>query len=94
MNFINKKRFNKLINGKQVGLFTLQNNKGTFCEITNYGGILTALHVPDKNGKVEDVTLGFDSLAKYQEKHGQELTMYSVSIEAGTETMDFMNENK
>lgn len=61
---IESKVFGK-VNGKEVQLFTLENNKGMKVTITNYGGIITSIYTPDKNGKSEDVVLGFDSLQSY-----------------------------
>jgi aldose 1-epimerase len=51
---------------KPVMLFTLKNDNGMIAKITNYGGILTELHVPDTDGKTADVVHGFDKLADYQ----------------------------
>jgi aldose 1-epimerase len=51
--------------GAAVQLYTLQNSQGAQATITNYGGILTSMRVPDKNGKLGEVVLGFDSLTGY-----------------------------
>lgn len=51
--------------GKDVKLFTLTNSNGLKAEITNYGGIIVRLFTPDKNGKLDDIVLGFDSLEDY-----------------------------
>jgi aldose 1-epimerase len=53
------------IDGKDVYLFTLENSKGMQVQITNYGGIVTSIKVPDKNGKFDDIVLGYDSLKGY-----------------------------
>ncbi|MET0409834.1 MAG: aldose epimerase family protein [Polyangiaceae bacterium] len=52
--------------GQQVDLFTLTNQSGLVLKVTNYGATVTELHVPDRNGKLADVVLGFDELAGYQ----------------------------
>jgi aldose 1-epimerase len=52
-----------------IRLITLTNKNGMQIKITNYGGILTYVAVPDKAGAVENVVLGFDSLRFYREKH-------------------------
>ena len=52
----------KIINGKKVTLFTLKNKNGMQADITNYGAKVVRLFVPDKNGKLADVVLGFDTL--------------------------------
>ena len=52
--------------GKKVELFTLKNSSGIVAQITNYGGRVVSLWVPDRNGKFEDVVLGFPTLEGYQ----------------------------
>ncbi len=56
------------LNGKTISLFTLYNKKGMSCDITNYGAKIIRLMVPDKNGKFDDVVLGFDTLEEVIEK--------------------------
>jgi aldose 1-epimerase len=51
--------------GKQVSLYTLKNASGMEVKITNYGGTIASVVVPDKNKKFGDVVLGFNSLAGY-----------------------------
>ncbi|MGH6609689.1 MAG: aldose epimerase family protein, partial [Burkholderiaceae bacterium] len=48
-----------------VELFTLTNDSGAEIRVTNYGGIITSIKVPDRDGKLGDVTLGYDSLDGY-----------------------------
>jgi aldose 1-epimerase len=55
--------------GKEVLLFTLQNNKNMTVKITNYGGIITSIVTPDKSGKLADVVLGFNTLKEYEAEH-------------------------
>jgi len=55
--------------GKEVYLFTLTNKRGVVLKVTNYGAIVTELHVPDRNGDLADVVLGFDNLKQYQDGH-------------------------
>jgi len=62
---IKKELFGKTPDGKQVFLYTLTNIKGMAVKITNFGGIVTSIIVPDKKGNMGDVVLGFDSLAPY-----------------------------
>ena len=52
-----------------IRLITLTNNNKMQIKITNYGGILTYVAVPDKAGVIENVVLGFDSLAPYKLEH-------------------------
>ena len=51
---------------KAVKLYTLTNHNGMEVCITNFGGRIVSLMVPDKNGTMTDVVLGFDSIADYQ----------------------------
>lgn len=55
--------------GEEVRLFTLKNAKGMEARITNWGGIIVSLKVPDKAGAFADVVLGFDTLEPYLGKH-------------------------
>ena len=60
-----KEKFGITEDGKEVYSFTLTNVNGMQAKIINYGAILVSLLVADKNGNVEDVVLGYDSLEKY-----------------------------
>lgn len=53
------------VNNKPVYLYTLTNKNGTEAKLTNFGAILTALSVPDRNNNFTDVVLGFDNLEQY-----------------------------
>jgi len=61
--------FGTMDDGRSVQLFTLTNENGMEVSITNYGGIVTSIKVPDKDGNIEDVVLGFDDLEKYKSGH-------------------------
>jgi aldose 1-epimerase len=50
---------------KPITLYTLTNKNGLVAKITNYGAIVTELHVPDRDGNLEDIVLGFDTLQEY-----------------------------
>lgn len=54
-----------LINDQPVELYTLTNHNGMVVKIITYGGIITELHVPDRDGQMGDVVLGFDNLHGY-----------------------------
>ena len=58
-------QFDTLINEKPVKLYTLKNQNGMEVCITNYGGRVVSLVVPDKDGKPTDVVLGFDNIRQY-----------------------------
>ncbi|MDD6505990.1 MAG: galactose mutarotase [Prevotellaceae bacterium] len=58
-------KFDTLINEKPVKLYTLNNDNGMEVCITNFGGRIVSLCVPDKNGNSIDVVLGFDNIHQY-----------------------------
>lgn len=62
---IEKSEFGKMPDNTPVELFTLTNSKGMKAKIITYGGIITELTAPDRDGKFEDVVLGFDNLKDY-----------------------------
>ena len=62
---VKKKSFGKTPEGQPVDIYTLTNSRGAEAKITNYGGILTSLRIPDRNGKFDDVVLGFDNVDAY-----------------------------
>jgi len=57
--------FGTLPDGRTASLFTLTNAGGMSAEVTNYGGIITRLLAPDRDGRMADVVLGFDTLESY-----------------------------
>lgn len=57
------------IGQKDVFIYSLTNNSGITVKITNYGGIITSIIVPDKNGRSGDIVLGYDSLEQYIAKN-------------------------
>ncbi len=60
-----RKAFQQTIDGKQTDLFILKNKNGMTAAITNYGGRITSLLVPDKNGNMTDVVVGFGSVGDF-----------------------------
>ena len=64
------KSFGKLPDGREATLFTLENSSGIRAEISDYGGILVRLLVPNRAGRLADVTLGCDSVARYVPNNG------------------------
>jgi aldose 1-epimerase len=62
---ITRAPFGNLPDGTPVGVFTLTNAKGVEVRAITYGGIIVSLRVPDRNGRLEDVVLGYDSLEGY-----------------------------
>ncbi len=67
---LNPTAFDTTINDKVVKLYTLKNNNGMEVCITNYGGRVVSLVVPDKNGKGTDVVLGYDNIKQYADTVG------------------------
>lgn len=65
---ITKGPFGKTADGKAVAIYTLTNSAGSETKIITYGGTVVSLKVPDKNGKMGDVVLGFDSVADYEKQ--------------------------
>lgn len=79
------------VDGEQVMLFTLTNANGMEVKITNYGGIITSVVVPDRDGNLDNVTLGFDNLDAYVAGHpyfGNITGRYANRIARGTFTID------
>ena len=64
-----KEFFGQTPDGKQVELYTLTNTNGLKAKITNYGAILVSLEVPDRDGHLDDIALGFDNLDDYIERN-------------------------
>jgi len=63
-----KNHFGRLTNGEEVIAYTLLNSKGMQLEILSYGGIITKLLVPDREGVLENIALGFTNLEEYLTK--------------------------
>ncbi|HZT38334.1 MAG TPA: aldose epimerase family protein [Bryobacteraceae bacterium] len=77
--------------GADVDLYTLTNRNGMSVEITNYGGRVVTLKVPDRNGAFDDVVLGFDSLEGYLGNNpyfGAIVGRYGNRIAKGRFTLD------
>ncbi len=58
-------RFDTLVDGKPIALYTLTNSRGTELCITNYGARIVSLMVEDREGEMRDVVLGFDNIEDY-----------------------------
>ena len=64
---IEQRPFGRTTDGQGINLFTFTNSNGMKIEITNYGGIIVSLYVPDRNGNLDDVVLGYEKLDGYFE---------------------------
>jgi aldose 1-epimerase len=62
--------FESTVDGKRTTLFVLKNKNGAEACITNYGGRLVSVMVPDKSGKMTDVVLGYDNINDYTSSDG------------------------
>lgn len=65
---IEKSLFGKMPDGTEINLYMLRNKNNMSVGIINYGGIIVHINVPDRNGRMDDVNLGYDSLESYIEK--------------------------
>ena len=77
--------------GAPVTQYTMTNKQGASVSVINYGAILTGIIVPDKDGKLADVALGFDSMEKYGAGHGamgDTVGRYGNRIGKGRFTLD------
>lgn len=63
------RHFGKLPSGEPVEAFTLEGGHGVSVDFITYGGIVTSIKMPDRNGRVADVVLGFDCLEHYLTGH-------------------------
>lgn len=84
--------FEKTIDGKQTRLYVLKNKNGMEATITNYGGRVVSLFVPDKTGKLTDVVLGFDNVDGFinskEPYYGATIGRYGNRIAKGKFTLD------
>ena len=67
---LNPADFESTIDGKQTALYTLKNQNGMEVCITNLGGRVVSIMVPDRDGNLKDVVLGDDNVAQYADREG------------------------
>ena len=65
---ISNEAFSYDYNGKKIELYTLKNDNGVVCQLTNFGARVVSLYAPDKNGELADVIVGYGSGKEYVEK--------------------------
>jgi len=88
---ITKHAFGKTADGMPVDLYILKNGQGMETRITNYGGTVVSLLVPDRHGKLGDVVLGFETFQGYLEKNpyfGSIIGRYGNRIARGKFTLN------
>lgn len=88
---ITQEPFGETREGLPLSLYTLRNRNGMTVKITNYGGIITELHVPDKHGRLTDVTCGYaraDSYFDDKTYFGSVIGRYGNRIASGRFQLD------
>jgi aldose 1-epimerase len=88
---LDPKAFETKVNDHSVNLYTLKNKNGMEVCITNFGGRIVSVMVPDKNGNMKDVVLGFDSIADYvniPSDFGASIGRYANRIKDGKIVID------
>ena len=63
---VTAKNFGNLTSGEEITLYHLENGTGAYAEIMDFGAILVKLCVPDKDGKLTAVVLGYDDVQQYE----------------------------
>lgn len=88
---LDSKAFESNVDGKETGLYVLKNANGVEVCVTNFGGRIVSLMVPDKNGEMRDVVLGFDSISTYRNvpsDFGASVGRYANRINKGKIVVD------
>jgi len=88
---IEKKKFGTTEDNVTVYQFVLSNKNGMEISVINYGGIITSLKAKDRNGKYQDIVLGFNSLPPYEDENpyfGALIGRYGNRIANGTFKLD------
>ncbi len=86
-----QRKFQTEIDGKSTDLFRLTNTSGMEVCVTNYGGRIVSILVPDRKGIMRDVVLGFDNIAAYQKyssNYGATIGRYANRIAKGRFVLD------
>ena len=93
---INKEFFGKTSDNVDVSQYTLKNRKGMEVSVISYGGIITSWKAKGRDGKYEDVVLGFDNLRDYENKSpyfGALIGRYGNRIKEGKFSLDGVEYN-
>jgi aldose 1-epimerase len=88
---VKRESFGKTADGEEVDIFTLTNSHGLRARVMTWGASLVEMQVPDRNGRLADVTLGFDKLDGYLGTHpyfGMTAGRYANRIAKGKFTLD------
>lgn len=93
---VTRSSFGTLPDGRAADLFTMKNAHGVEVQATNYGTIITVVRTPDRNGRLDDIALGYDSLAGYLRDtpyFGAVVGRYANRIAKGQFTLDGVTYN-
>ena len=63
---VSVRKFGELTSGEEISLYHLENQSGAYAEVMDFGAILVKVCVPDKDGKLTDVVLGYDDVQQYE----------------------------
>ena len=88
---VTKQSFGKTATGENIDIYTLTNSHGLEARIMNLGGIVVSLKTPDRNGRLDDIVLGFDNLQDYLKPHpyfGSVVGRYGNRIARGRFTLN------
>lgn len=88
---LNPDNFKTVVDGKETGLYTLKNKNNMEVCVTNFGGRIVSIMVPDKSGNMRDVVLGFDCIKDYIDNpsdFGASIGRYANRINKGQFTLD------
>jgi len=88
---IEQQAWGKTKDGKEVTLYTCTNANGLSVQLATYGATVVSVNTPDRNGKVDNITLGFDKLAGYENRHpyfGATVGRYGNRIAKGKFSID------
>lgn len=86
-----RERFQSIVDGQATGLFTIANSKGMVVRFTNHGAKILQIIVPDRDGVMDDVALGYDSIASVltgQSSMGAFIGRYAGRVGAGRFTLN------
>ena len=88
---IKKNHFGTTSKGEEVTLYILKNSNGISLEIISYGGIITNINFPDKNGCFSNIVLGYENLQEYEDDQsffGAIIGRYANRIKNGSFKID------
>src|SRR5688572_4063792 len=92
---LDRKKFEQTVDGKKTGLYVLQHKNGVQAAITNYGARWVSMVVPGKNGDLQDVVVGFDTLDEYihstERYYGATVGRFANRIAKGRFTLNGKN---